>query len=119
MISKQYHVSQVEVDQMTAEIQAADRNQISGQQAPEREARFLPGIRMLVLGIAVLIVGAGLLWLAGRFSGGAAAALLWLGGPGGAAGAPLLRGLPPVVPRPPPAIPPFGKDPRPTPESGL
>src|SRR5258708_39292731 len=98
MISKQYHVSQVEVDQMTAEIQAADRNQISGQQAPEREARFLPGIRMLVLGIAVLIVGAGLLWLAGRFSGGAAAALLWLGALVVAAGALLLRGLTAVVP---------------------
>jgi hypothetical protein len=37
---------------MTSEVQAAERNQLSGQQAPERRARFWPGIRMLVLGLA-------------------------------------------------------------------
>ena len=83
---------------MTSEVQAAERNQIFGQQAPERRARFWPGIRMLVLGLGVLIVGAALLWLAGRFSGDAATALVWLGALVLVAGALLLRGLTAVVP---------------------
>jgi len=83
---------------MTSEVQDAERNQLSGQQAPERRARFLPGIRMLVLGLAVLIAGAALLWLARRFSGDAATALVWLGALVLVAGAGLLRGLTAVVP---------------------
>jgi regulator of protease activity HflC (stomatin/prohibitin superfamily) len=83
---------------MTSEIQDAERSQLSGQQAPERRARFLPGIRMLVLGLGVLIVGVALLWLAGRFSGDAAAALVWLGALVLLAGALVLRGLTAVVP---------------------
>jgi hypothetical protein len=83
---------------MTSEVQAAERNQLSGQQAPEHRARFWPGIRMLVLGLAVVIVGAALLWLAGRFSGDAATALVWLGALVLVAGALLLRGLTAVVP---------------------
>ncbi len=83
---------------MTSEVQAAQRNQLSGQQAPERTARFWPGIRMLVLGLAVLIVGVALLWLARRFSGDAATALVWLGALVLVAGALLLRGLTAVVP---------------------
>jgi len=47
---------------MTSEVQDAERNQLSGQQAPERRAWFLPGIRMLVLGLAGLIVGVAPLW---------------------------------------------------------
>jgi regulator of protease activity HflC (stomatin/prohibitin superfamily) len=83
---------------MTSDVQAAERNQLSGQQAPERRARFLPGIRMLVLGVAVLIVGVALLWLARRFSGDAATALIWLGALVLVAGALVLRGLTAVVP---------------------
>ena len=83
---------------MTSEVQAAQRNQLSGQQAPERTARFWPGIRMLVLGLAVLIVGVALIWLARRFSGDAATALVWLGALVLLAGALLLRGLTAVVP---------------------
>ena len=83
---------------MTSEVQAAGRSQPSGQQAPERRAGFLPGIRMLVLGLAVLISGVALLWLAGRFSGDAATALVWLGALVLVAGALLLRGLTAVVP---------------------
>ena len=83
---------------MTSEVQAAQRSQLSGQQAPERTARFWPGIRMLVLGLAVLIVGVALLWLARRFSGDAATALVWLGALVLVAGALLLRGLTAVVP---------------------
>jgi regulator of protease activity HflC (stomatin/prohibitin superfamily) len=83
---------------MTSEVQASERNQLSGQQAPERSARFLPGIRMLVLGLAVVIVGIALLWLAGRFSGDAAAALVWPGALVLAAGLLVFRGLTAVVP---------------------
>jgi regulator of protease activity HflC (stomatin/prohibitin superfamily) len=83
---------------MTSEVQAAQRNQFSGQQAAERTARFWPGIRMLVLGLAVLIVGVALIWLARRFSGDAATALVWLGALVLVAGALLLRGLTAVVP---------------------
>ncbi len=83
---------------MTSEVQDAERNQLSGQQAPERLARFLPGIRMLVLGLAVVIVGVALLWLAGRFSGDAALALVWPGALVLAAGLLVLRGLTAVVP---------------------
>ncbi len=45
---------------MTSEVQAAERNQLFGQQAPERRARFWPGIRMLVLGLGVLLLLRGL-----------------------------------------------------------
>jgi regulator of protease activity HflC (stomatin/prohibitin superfamily) len=93
-----YLARQVEVAQMTSEVQDAERNQLSGQQAPERRARFLPGIRMLVLGLAVVIVGIALLWLAGRFSGDAAPALVWPGALVLAAGLLVLRGLTAVVP---------------------
>jgi regulator of protease activity HflC (stomatin/prohibitin superfamily) len=98
MLSKWYLARQAEVAQMTSEIQDAERSQLSGQQAPERRARFLPGIRMLVLGLGVLLVGVALLWLAGRFSGDAAAALVWLGALVLLAGALVLRGLTAVVP---------------------
>src|SRR5260370_38455328 len=101
MLSRRYQARQVEVGQMTSEVQAAQRNQLSGQQAPERTARFWPGIRMLVLGLAVLIVGVALLWLARRFSGDAATALVWLGAPVLGAGPLRLRGLTPVGARPP------------------
>src|SRR5258706_3709662 len=98
MLSRRYQAGQVEVAQMTSEIQAAQRTPLWGQQAPERTARFWPGIRMLVLGLAVLIVGIALLWLARRFSGDAATALVWLGALVLVAGALLLRGLTAVVP---------------------
>jgi len=83
---------------VTSGIQAAEQNQISGQQAPERSARFLPGIRMLVLGLVVVIVGIALIWLAGRYSGDTATALVWLGAIVLAAGLLVLRGLTAVVP---------------------
>src|SRR5258708_36493529 len=98
MLSRGYQARQVEVGQMTSDVQAAERNQLSGQQAPERRARFLPGIRMLVLGVAVLIVGVALLWLARRFSGDAASALVWLGALFLLAGGLLLRRLNSRVP---------------------
>jgi hypothetical protein len=83
---------------MTSEVQPAAQSQISGQQAPERTAWFIPGIRMLVLGLAVVIIGIALIWLAGRFSGDAVTGLRWLGALVLVAGLLVLRGLTPVVP---------------------
>jgi hypothetical protein len=88
----------VEVGHVTSEVQAAEQNQVSGQQASERRARFLPGIRMLVLGLAVLIVGIALIWLARRFNRDAATGLVWLGALVLVAAALVLRGLTAVVP---------------------
>jgi regulator of protease activity HflC (stomatin/prohibitin superfamily) len=70
----------------------------ASQQVAERDARFVPGLRMLVLGIVVLVAGATLLWLAGRFSGDAKTSLLWLGALTLLTGAFVARGLTPVVP---------------------
>ncbi len=51
----------------------------AGQQVAERTARFVPGLRMLVLGLVILAAGVTFIWLAGRYSGDAATALIWLG----------------------------------------
>src|SRR5260221_1507113 len=119
MLGRRYQARQGEVGHMTSAVQAAQRNQPWGQQGPERTARFWPGIRMRVLGLAVLIVGIALLWLARRFSGDAATALVWLGALVLVAGALLLRGLTPVVPGPAHLVQPFGNDPGTTRRSGL
>jgi regulator of protease activity HflC (stomatin/prohibitin superfamily) len=83
---------------MGSDVEAAARVQASGQQAPERTARFLPGLPMALLGIVLLIVGGVLLWLAGRHSGDTKTALIWLGVLVLIAGIGVLRGLTPVVP---------------------
>jgi hypothetical protein len=70
----------------------------ASQEVAERDARIVPGLRMLVLGIVVIAAGATLLWLAGRFSGDAKTSLLWLGVLTLLAGAFVARGLTPVVP---------------------
>jgi regulator of protease activity HflC (stomatin/prohibitin superfamily) len=64
----------------------------------ERVARFLSGLRMLVLGLVVLVAGVALLWRARHFSGDTATALIWLGALVLVAAGLVLRGLTPVVP---------------------
>jgi regulator of protease activity HflC (stomatin/prohibitin superfamily) len=64
----------------------------------ERQARLLPGLRMLVLGIVLALAGAALLVAAGHQSHGAAAALIAIGILLLAASGLVLRGLTPVVP---------------------
>jgi SPFH domain / Band 7 family len=87
---------------MTAQAQAADGAggipAPSSQSMPERTARFVPGIPMLVLGVALLIGAAVLLWLASNHPGTAALALTWAGVILILAGIFTLRGLTPVVP---------------------
>jgi regulator of protease activity HflC (stomatin/prohibitin superfamily) len=51
---------------------------LSAQRVTEREARFWPGLRMLVLGIALLLAGVALVVAASHQSHGAAAALVLL-----------------------------------------
>jgi regulator of protease activity HflC (stomatin/prohibitin superfamily) len=68
------------------------------QRVTEREARFLPGLRMLVAGIVLILVGVALAALAGGQSRGAAVALVVLCVLIFIAGALALAGLTPVVP---------------------
>ena len=83
---------------MASQVTVAPGNQSAGQQVSERTARFLSGLRMLVLGLIILIVGVTLVWLAGRFSGDATTALIWLGALVLVAGVLVLRGLTAVAP---------------------
>jgi len=64
----------------------------------EQVARFLPGLRMLVLGIVLVLAGVALLVLAGRQSGGAAKTLIVLAVLVLIASTLVLRGLTAVVP---------------------
>src|SRR6266550_4116102 len=68
------------------------------QRVTEREARFLPGLRMLVVGIVLLLVGVALAVVAGRQSHGVAVALVVLCVLIFIASALALAGLTPVVP---------------------
>ena len=71
---------------------------LPGRQVTERVARFLPGLRMLVLGIVLVLAGVALLVLAGHQGGGVAKALIALGILVLIASAFVLRGLTAVVP---------------------
>jgi len=83
---------------MAALDQGIEQAGLAPQRVSERPARFVPGLRMLVLGIAMLAGGIALIWLAGRFSADARTALIWLGAIVLLAGATIDRGLTAVVP---------------------
>jgi len=83
---------------MTAQELDPGRVNATSQQVTEREARFLPGLPILMLGIVVLAGGITVLWLSSRFSGDAKTGLIWLGALLVLAGALVLRGLTSVVP---------------------
>jgi hypothetical protein len=84
--------------QMVTQDAAAAGPELPSRRVTEREARFLPGLRMLALGLVILIAGITLIWRASHFSGDAATALIWLGALVLVAGALVLRGLTAVVP---------------------
>jgi regulator of protease activity HflC (stomatin/prohibitin superfamily) len=92
----------MEVGTMTAQTHvAAEASSAPGtpaQAAPERTARYLPGIPMLVLGIVLLIAAVVCFWLASKHPGGGALALGWAGALLILAGILVLRGLTPVAP---------------------
>jgi hypothetical protein len=83
---------------MAALDQGIEREELAPQRVSERSARFVPGLRMLVLGIAALAAGIALIWLAGRLSADARTALIWLGALVLLAGVSVVRGLTAVVP---------------------
>src|SRR5258708_35528012 len=71
-----YQARQAEVGQMTSQVLTAGSSQSPGQPVIERAARFLPGLRMLVLGIALLLGGVALAVLAAHLKNGAAIAVV-------------------------------------------
>jgi regulator of protease activity HflC (stomatin/prohibitin superfamily) len=87
-----------EMDQVASEDLDAETMRRSGQQVTELTARFLPGLRMLVLGIVLLLAGTALAVVAGRFSGVAVIGLSLLCVLVLLAGGLVLRGLTAVVP---------------------
>src|SRR6266699_1555314 len=64
----------------------------------ERAARFLPGLRMLVLGIILILAGVALITLANHRGCGVATALITLGILAFVVSSIVLAGLTPVVP---------------------
>ncbi len=77
---------------------AAAGPQLPSQRVTERAARFLPGLRMLVLGIVLTLAGVALIVLANHHSGGVATALITLAILAFIIGPLVLGGLTPVVP---------------------
>jgi regulator of protease activity HflC (stomatin/prohibitin superfamily) len=90
----------MEVGTMTAQAQHADRviPAVPGNVTSERTARFLPGIPLLVLGLALFLAAVAAFYEATRHHGAAAAGLVWAGVLLALAAIFLWRGLTPVAP---------------------
>lgn len=83
---------------MATQAQAADDLRAASVPMRERRARYLPGVWMLVLGIALFLVAILIFWLAGQLTGGGRVALVIVGILIILAGVFVLRGLTAVVP---------------------
>jgi len=87
---------------MTAQTSAAgsasDILATPSQSFPERRARFVPGIPLLVLGVVLILAAIALFWLASKHPGGTAVGLVWTGVVLILLGVSALRGLTPVAP---------------------
>ncbi len=83
---------------MTAQVYASQTNLPPDQAMPERLARYLPGVAMLTLGVALLAAAGAAFWQASLHHGGSAVALGWLGIALLLAAVLALRGLTAVVP---------------------
>jgi regulator of protease activity HflC (stomatin/prohibitin superfamily) len=81
----------------SAQVQVLETSVSSSQAMPERTARYLPGIPMLVFSIALIAAAVVAFWQANQHRG-AAVALVWLGVVLVAASGFVLRGLTAVVP---------------------
>ena len=77
---------------------AAAGAELPSRQVTEQAARFLPGLRMLVLGIVLILGGVALIVVANHQSGGVATALITLGVVAFIVSALVLGGLTPVTP---------------------
>jgi regulator of protease activity HflC (stomatin/prohibitin superfamily) len=82
---------------MSAQVQVMETSLSSNQAMPERTARYLPGIPMLVLSIALIAAAIVAFWQASQHKG-AAVAVVWVGVVLVAAAIFILRGLTAVVP---------------------
>jgi regulator of protease activity HflC (stomatin/prohibitin superfamily) len=83
---------------MATQAQVADDLRAASVPMRERRARYLPGVWMLVLGIALLLVAILLFWLSSQLSGGGRVAVVIVGVLVALAGVFVLRGLTAVVP---------------------
>src|SRR5581483_854442 len=83
---------------MTQEVNAAAALPPASQPVTEREARFVSGMWMLLLGIVVILVGVVLSIVAGHLSGGGSSTVIALSVLLYIVGSVLLAGLTPVVP---------------------
>ena len=83
---------------MVTQNAAAAGPELPSQPVTERAARSMPGLRMLVLGIVLVLAGVALIVLAGHQSGGANTALIVLGIVAFIASSLVLGGLTAVVP---------------------
>jgi regulator of protease activity HflC (stomatin/prohibitin superfamily) len=88
----------VEVAKMAAEVLVAEGNRPAGQAVSEFPARFMPGLRVLGLGIVLVLVGVALIVLATHQSGALRTLLIVIGAVILVVVAIALRGLTPVVP---------------------
>jgi hypothetical protein len=83
---------------MQTQVQVAETSPFANQTMPERTARYLPGIAMLLLGLALIAGTIVALWQASLHKGDAAVGLAWLGAVLAVAAVLVLRGLIAVVP---------------------
>jgi hypothetical protein len=83
---------------MSAQVQVAETSLSPSQTLPERPARYLPGIAMLLLGLALIAATIAAVWQASDNKGGVTVALAWLGVVLAVAAVLVLRGLTAVVP---------------------
>ena len=83
---------------MVTQTVAASGPQLPDRQVTESQARFLPGLRMLVLGIVLILAGVALAVVASHLSHGAAVAVVVVCVLIFIAGSAALAGLTPVVP---------------------
>jgi SPFH domain / Band 7 family len=84
---------------MSAQVQAADTAAYSPAQAmPERTARYLPGVPMLLLDVVLLAAAIVAFWQASQHKSNGAVGLAWTGAVLIAAAFFVFRGLTPVVP---------------------
>jgi regulator of protease activity HflC (stomatin/prohibitin superfamily) len=102
MLDIRYQEPLTEVGTMTAQIHSAtsagSASPASADALPERTARFVPGIPMLVLDVGLLIAAVVAFWQAGQHPGSPAPALAGAGALLLAAALFILRGLTAVVP---------------------
>jgi regulator of protease activity HflC (stomatin/prohibitin superfamily) len=77
---------------------AAAGPELASRPVTERAARFLPGLRMLAVGIVLTLAGVAVIVLASRQGGGGAKALVWPGILAIVVSSFVLGGLTPVVP---------------------